>query len=78
MREDSGKCFIFSDVSIRNGDEEKFCVYFQFFVYVSTAYCHLEEKVLEEKGYPPYCDPHELIKTVEWMDDDIVDSMTRK
>ncbi|KAL0280988.1 UNVERIFIED_CONTAM: hypothetical protein PYX00_002124 [Menopon gallinae] len=50
----------------------------ELFVYVSTAYCHLEEKVLEEKGYAPYCDPHELIKTVEWMDDDIVNSMTRK
>ncbi|XP_020291327.1 putative fatty acyl-CoA reductase CG5065 isoform X1 [Pseudomyrmex gracilis] len=48
------------------------------FVYISTAYCHLEEKVLKEKTYPPPADPHEIIKYVEWMDDNVVESMTDK
>ncbi|KMQ92013.1 fatty acyl-reductase [Lasius niger] len=45
---------------------------------VSTAYCHLEEKVLYEKTYPPPADPHKVIKCVEWMDDDVVEAMTDK
>lgn len=76
------------------------------FVHISTAYCHLEEKVqllhllrtykvgetkteqlirlivsrqvLKEKTYPPPANPHEIIKYVEWMDDDVVESMTDK
>lgn len=38
---------------------------FQMFVYVSTCYCHLKEKVLFEKSYPPPKDPHKIIKLVE-------------
>lgn len=45
---------------------------------MSTAYCHLEQKVLEEKSYPPHCNPHDLIKTMEWMDDDVAESLTKK
>ncbi|KAG7214156.1 hypothetical protein KM043_001507 [Ampulex compressa] len=48
------------------------------FAYVSTAYCHLEEKVLGEQPYPPPADPHKIIKCVEWMDDDVVEAMTDK
>ncbi|XP_029679896.1 putative fatty acyl-CoA reductase CG5065 [Formica exsecta] len=48
------------------------------FVHISTAYCHLEEKVLYEKTYPPPADPHKVIKCVEWMDDDVVEAMTDK
>ncbi|XP_020291339.1 putative fatty acyl-CoA reductase CG5065 [Pseudomyrmex gracilis] len=48
------------------------------FVYISTAYCHLEEKVLKEKTYPPPANPHEMIKYVEWMDDKMVESMKNK
>ncbi|XP_071582638.1 putative fatty acyl-CoA reductase CG5065 isoform X1 [Temnothorax nylanderi] len=48
------------------------------FVHISTAYCHLEEKVLGEKTYPPPADPHQVIKCVEWMDDDVVEAMTDK
>ncbi|KAK2580056.1 hypothetical protein KPH14_012340 [Odynerus spinipes] len=49
-----------------------------FFGHISTAYCHLEEKLLEEKPYPPPADPHKIIKCVEWMDDDVVESITDK
>lgn len=45
---------------------------------MSTAYCHLSERVLEEKPYPPPTSPHHVIKTVEWMSEEIVDSITDK
>ncbi|XP_076754542.1 putative fatty acyl-CoA reductase CG5065 isoform X2 [Xylocopa sonorina] len=48
------------------------------FAHISTAYCHLKEKILEEKPYPPPTDPHKLIKCVEWMDDTVVEAMTDK
>lgn len=48
------------------------------FVHISTAYCHLEEKILHEIPYPPPADPHKIIKCVEWMDDDVVEAMTDK
>jgi fatty acyl-CoA reductase len=35
------------------------------FVYVSTCYCHLKEKILYEKSYPSPKDPHKIIKLVE-------------
>ncbi|XP_049767217.1 fatty acyl-CoA reductase 1 [Schistocerca cancellata] len=47
------------------------------FVYISTAYCHLEEKVLHEKAYPPPADPHKTIKFCENMSDEICNSMTK-
>jgi len=45
---------------------------------VSTAYCHLKEAVLKEKIYDPPADPHEIIKCCEYMDEKIVDQMTKK
>ncbi|KAG5888820.1 hypothetical protein JTB14_016022 [Gonioctena quinquepunctata] len=48
------------------------------FIHLSTAYCHLHERVLYEKVYPPPADPHHVIKTVEWMEDEIIDSITPK
>ena len=35
-------------------------------------------KILGEKPYPPPADPHKIIKTVEWMEDDVVEAMTDK
>lgn len=37
----------------------------QMFMYVSTCYCHLKEKVLYEKFYAPPKDPHKIIELVE-------------
>lgn len=48
------------------------------FAHLSTAYCHLNERILEEKPYPPPASPHHVIKTVEWMSEEIVDSITDK
>ncbi|XP_017769188.1 PREDICTED: putative fatty acyl-CoA reductase CG5065 [Nicrophorus vespilloides] len=50
----------------------------QLHAHVSTAYCHLHERVLFEKPYPPPACPHNVIKTVEWMDEDVVESITHK
>lgn len=50
----------------------------QMFCHVSTAYCHLHERHLKEKAYPPPADPNKIIKAIEWMDEEIVDSMTDK
>ncbi|KAJ1520549.1 hypothetical protein ONE63_003666 [Megalurothrips usitatus] len=49
-----------------------------FFAHVSTAYCHLNESVLYEKPYPPPADPHNIIKCMEWMSDEVAESMTKK
>lgn len=48
------------------------------FVHVSTAYgnCHLPE--IDEKIYAPPIDPAKLIQMTEWLDDDMLDSLTNK
>ncbi|XP_073831837.1 fatty acyl-CoA reductase wat-like [Musca autumnalis] len=38
------------------------------FVHVSTAYCHPDRKVLDEKIYPPYADWRNMIKLAETCD----------
>lgn len=45
---------------------------------MSTAYCQLNHKVLEERAYAPPADPHNVIKTVEWMSTEIVETITDK
>lgn len=52
--------------------------FLQMFGYISTSYCHLNEKLLMEKPYPPPADPHKVIKAVEWLEDDVVDGITSK
>ncbi|KAF5306584.1 hypothetical protein FQR65_LT07311 [Abscondita terminalis] len=59
-------------------DFAKECKHLLVFSHISTAYCHLKEKVLYEKPYPPPADPHMLIKLVEWLDEAIVDSITKQ
>jgi len=43
---------------------------------VSTAYANCERELIEEKIYPPQTDPDKLIQSVEWMSDDIVNTIT--
>ncbi|XP_059482632.1 putative fatty acyl-CoA reductase CG5065 isoform X2 [Neocloeon triangulifer] len=47
-------------------------------VYVSTAYCHLKEALLKEKIYDPPADPHKIIKCCEYMEEKIVEQMTKR
>ncbi|KDR11035.1 Putative fatty acyl-CoA reductase [Zootermopsis nevadensis] len=48
------------------------------FLHISTAYCHLHERVLYEKLYPPPADPNKIIKCVEWLEEDVISAMTKK
>jgi len=48
----------------------------QALVHVSTAYANCERDQIDEVIYPPPTDPHKLVQSVEWMNDDIVNSIT--
>lgn len=50
----------------------------ELFVHISTAYCHLNEKILEEKPYPSAADPYKIIKSCELMDEELVESVSDK
>lgn len=52
------------------------CRKLDLFCYVSTAYCHLHEKLLLEKPYPPPADPLLTISKVEQMDEKTAEAMT--
>ncbi|XP_055536616.1 putative fatty acyl-CoA reductase CG5065 [Wyeomyia smithii] len=56
----------------------KQCKKLEMFGYVSTSYCHLNEKLLMEKPYSPPANPHKVIKGIEWLEDNVVEGMTRK
>nr|QLI62000.1 fatty acyl-CoA reductase 10 [Streltzoviella insularis] len=56
----------------------KQCKKLKLVVHISTAYCHLHEKLLEEKAYPPPADPHRVLATVELLDDAAVESIAPK
>ncbi|XKL65276.1 hypothetical protein PGB90_008696 [Kerria lacca] len=49
----------------------------ELFMYVSTSYCHLNEKVLHEQAYPPPADPHKIIRTMELLDDELVNLISK-
>ncbi|CAH0548830.1 unnamed protein product [Brassicogethes aeneus] len=54
----------------------KGCKKLQAFAHLSTAYCHLRERILYEKTYPPPADPDKVIRTCEWMSEEAVDIIT--
>ncbi|XP_034827897.1 putative fatty acyl-CoA reductase CG5065 [Maniola hyperantus] len=56
----------------------KKCKKLKLFTHISTAYCHLHEKLLEERPYPPPADPHKIIDAVEWMDEETIATITPK
>ncbi|KAF2902454.1 hypothetical protein ILUMI_03730, partial [Ignelater luminosus] len=56
----------------------KECKQLKVFCQVSTAYCHLRERILYEKAYPPPSDPQLLIKIVEWLDEELLLRVTKK
>jgi len=47
-------------------------------VHVSTSYCHLDEKVLFEKAYPPPTDPHKIIQSMEMLDEPFVETISKE
>ncbi|XP_049861196.1 putative fatty acyl-CoA reductase CG5065 isoform X1 [Schistocerca gregaria] len=50
----------------------------QVIVHLSTAFCHCEQEVLEEKIYPPPHDPHDIMHLVQWLDEESLASITPK
>lgn len=48
------------------------------FVHTSTAFCHCDVPVMEERVYQPPEDPHNLMNLVKWMDRDMLHSITEK
>ncbi|EFA05233.2 putative fatty acyl-CoA reductase CG5065 [Tribolium castaneum] len=59
-------------------DLAKECKKLIVFAHLSTAYCHLHERVLYEKAYPPPTSPHHVIKACEWLDEKALDTITDK
>ncbi|XP_071052567.1 fatty acyl-CoA reductase 2-like [Onthophagus taurus] len=47
-------------------------------VHLSTAFCNVEIKNMEEKVYPMDVDPYKIIDMVEWMDDKSLSKITKK
>ncbi|KAK9501401.1 hypothetical protein O3M35_012134 [Rhynocoris fuscipes] len=48
----------------------------QVFAHLSTAFCHCEEDILEEKLYSPPYNPHDILSVVNWMDDQMLEAVT--
>ncbi|XP_064599994.1 fatty acyl-CoA reductase 1-like [Liolophura sinensis] len=48
------------------------------FVHVSTAYANCDRPFIEEVIYPVPVHPHKLLDSLEWMDDDMLNSITPK
>ncbi|XP_015250941.1 PREDICTED: fatty acyl-CoA reductase 2 isoform X2 [Cyprinodon variegatus] len=48
------------------------------FIHVSTAYAHCDRDLIEEVVYPPPVNYRKLIDTLDWMDDDLVATLTPK
>ncbi|KAL1117018.1 hypothetical protein AAG570_004346 [Ranatra chinensis] len=45
-------------------------------VHMSTAFCHVDHLVMEEKVYPPPADPQDIMDVCRWMDDKTMDMVT--
>ncbi|XP_019646859.1 PREDICTED: fatty acyl-CoA reductase 1-like, partial [Branchiostoma belcheri] len=53
-----------------------FCYVPQAFIHVSTAYAYCNRQFIEEIVYPPRVHPQKLLDCIEWMDDDMVSTIT--
>ncbi|CAH0382773.1 unnamed protein product [Bemisia tabaci] len=50
----------------------------QAFVHLSTAFCHCDHEILEERMYPPPAQPLDVISLTHWMDDECLKMITPK
>ncbi|XP_020290772.1 putative fatty acyl-CoA reductase CG5065 isoform X2 [Pseudomyrmex gracilis] len=50
----------------------------QVFVHLSTAYCHVDQDELGEHIYDSPHDPHDIMRLVEWLDEEAIDFITPK
>jgi fatty acyl-CoA reductase len=45
-------------------------------VHLSTAFCHCDLEVLEEKVYQSALDPHDVMRFLQWIDETTLDMIT--
>lgn len=50
----------------------------QAFVHLSTAFCHVDQEELGERIYDATDDPHDVMRLVQWLDDEAIDLITPK
>ncbi|XP_011266457.2 putative fatty acyl-CoA reductase CG5065 isoform X1 [Camponotus floridanus] len=48
------------------------------FVHLSTAFCHVDQKELGERTYNSPDDPHDIMRLIEWLDENSIDFITPK
>ena len=69
--------YVFSIVKQKTNHEWT-ALFEQALVHVSTAYANCDKKEIGETVYPPPADPHKLMECVDWMDEDLLNSITDK
>ena len=47
-------------------------------IHVSTAYANCDKEEIAEMIYPPPADPQKLMECVDWMDEELLKSITKK
>jgi fatty acyl-CoA reductase len=47
-------------------------------VYLSTAFCHCDVDVLEERIYESPLDPRDVMRCVQWMDETTLNMITER
>ncbi|XP_036149633.1 putative fatty acyl-CoA reductase CG5065 [Monomorium pharaonis] len=50
----------------------------QAFVHLSTAFCHVDQKELGERTYDAPDNPYDVMRLVQWLNDDAIDLITPK
>jgi fatty acyl-CoA reductase len=53
-------------------------IFFQALVHVSTAYCNCNRQEVSELVYPPPADPEKIMHCAEWLEDDLLETITPK
>lgn len=56
----------------------KRCTNLKLFCHISTAYCHLDEKILLEQFYPFAVDPNDALKIIEQLDEAQIEKIFSK
>jgi len=48
------------------------------FVHLSTAFCYADQEKLDERVYESPDDPQDIMRLVQWLDDESIDLITPK
>jgi len=52
--------------------------YLEFFVHLSTAFCHVDQEELGERIYDSVDNPDDIIRLVQWLNEDVINLITPK